>query len=64
MVNGPATLTGDLADSYLADSQFAYFGFTGATGGLTNLQQVEVDGLDATLAGGTRVIFGNDFLDL
>ena len=57
------TLTGDLADSYLADSQFAYFGFTGATGGLTNLQQVEVDGLDATLVGGARVIFGNDFLD-
>ena len=37
------TLTGNLASSYLGNSQFAYFGFTGATGGLTNLQQVEVN---------------------
>ena len=37
------TLTGNLANSYLGDSQFAYFGFTGATGGLSNLQQVKIN---------------------
>ena len=59
-----ATLTGDLANTYLADSQFAYFGFTAATGGLSNLQQVEINGLDAILAGGSHVTFGTDFLFL
>jgi len=57
------TLSGDLASIYLADSQFAYFGFTGATGALSNLQQVEINGLDAILAGGSHVIFG-DFLHI
>jgi hypothetical protein len=59
-----ATLTGDLANTYLADSEFAYFGFTAATGGLSNLQQVEINGLDAILAGGSHVTFGTDFLFL
>src|SRR5262245_36362199 len=53
------TLTGDLANTYLAGSEFAYFGFTGGTGGLSNLQQVEINGLDAILAGGSHVIFGD-----
>jgi hypothetical protein len=56
------TLTGDLASTYLGNSDFAYFGFTGATGGLSNLQQVQVNGLDATLSDGTHVVFGADFL--
>jgi hypothetical protein len=53
------TLTGDLAGTYLAGSEFAYFGFTGGTGGLSNLQQVEVTGLDAILAGSSHVTFGD-----
>ena len=52
------TLTGNLANTYLANSQFAYFGFTGATGGLTNLQQVEINKFDAVLEDGTEVHFG------
>jgi hypothetical protein len=53
------TLTGDLANTYLAGSEFADFGFTGATGGLSNLQQVQINGLDAILAGGSHVTFGD-----
>jgi len=60
--NQAGTLTGDLASTYLDDSQFAYLGFTGATGALTNLQQVEINGFDANLANGSHVIFGADFL--
>ncbi len=55
------TLTGDLASQYFAGFNDAYFGFTAATGGLSNLQQVEITGLDAILAGGSHVLFG-DFL--
>jgi len=56
------TLQGDLASQYFAGSESAYFGFTAATGGLSNLQQVELNGLDATLEGAGHVIFGPDFL--
>ena len=35
------TLTGDLASTYFAGFHYAYFGFTAASGGLSNLQQVE-----------------------
>ena len=52
----------DLASSYLGNSQFAHLAFPAPPAGLSNLQQVEVDGLDATLGAG--VSFGTDFLDL
>lgn len=45
-----ATLTKDLAASYLAGSNLAYFGFTGATGGASNLQQVRLNDVNATFA--------------
>ncbi len=43
------TLRGDLADRFFGNSDFVYFGFTGATGGLSNLQQVQAVDLQATL---------------
>src|SRR5262245_25610080 len=51
------TLTGDLASQYFAGFNNTYFGFTGATGGLSNLQQVEVSKFDALLEDGTQVQF-------
>src|SRR5262245_40340220 len=51
------TLTGDLAKQYFAGFNYAYFGFTGATGGLSNLQQVEVNKFAAILEDGTQVQF-------
>jgi Ca2+-binding RTX toxin-like protein len=39
-------------------SQFAYFGFTGATGGLSEQQQVQVVGLHATTETGTLLTVG------
>ncbi len=51
------TLTGDLASQYFAGFNYAYFGFTAATGGLSNLQQVEINKFDAVLEDGTQVQF-------
>ena len=52
------TLTGDLASRYFAGFNYAYFGFTAASGGLSNLQQVEINALEAVLEDGTQVQFG------
>ena len=52
------TLTGDLASRYFAGFNYAYFGFTAASGGLSNLQQVEINALEAVLEDGTQVHFG------
>ena len=50
-----ATLSGDLASSYFGGSQYVHVGFTGATGGASNLQQVRAVDLQATIAGPTAV---------
>ena len=42
------TLTGDLAAEYFGGSENIYFGFTGASGGLSELAQVQILGLEAT----------------
>jgi hypothetical protein len=47
--NAVATLTQDIATSYLGGSQSAYFGFTGGTGGLHNLQEVHLASLKGWL---------------
>jgi Bacterial lectin/Domain of unknown function (DUF1929) len=44
------TLTGDIATQYLGGQTTAYFGFTGATGGATDVQQVRVEAVDAYFA--------------
>jgi Bacterial lectin/Domain of unknown function (DUF1929) len=44
------TLTGDLVTQYLGGESTAYFGFTGATGGATDVQQVRVAAVDAYFA--------------
>ena len=44
------TITGDLASKYFGGSDYVHFGFTGATGGAKNLQQVKVTSLTATYA--------------
>lgn len=41
-------LSSDIGNAYLGGSDFAYFGFTGSTGGRTNLQQVRLSSVDAT----------------
>ncbi|WP_414462580.1 lectin-like domain-containing protein [Hyphomicrobium sp. DY-1] len=41
------TLTGDIATKYLGGQSTAYMGFTGATGGADDLQQVRVSAVDA-----------------
>ncbi len=48
------TLTGDLAHPYFAGFS-CVFRVYGATGGVSNLQQVQVTRLDATLENGTQV---------
>ncbi|MGE0055529.1 MAG: PQQ-dependent sugar dehydrogenase, partial [Hyphomicrobium sp.] len=50
-----ASVTQNLATQYLGGSQYAYMEFTGATGGLTNLQQVRLLSLDATAQNGTHL---------
>ena len=49
------TWTGDLSTSFLAGSDFANYGFTAATGGLSNLQMVRATGIEATLDTGDVV---------
>jgi hypothetical protein len=44
------TLTGDIVTQYLGGQSTAYFGFTGATGGATDVQQVRVAAVDAYFA--------------
>ena len=44
------TITGDLAGQYFGGSDYVHFGFTGATGGAKNLQQVKVTNVNATYA--------------
>jgi hypothetical protein len=46
------------AETYLGGSQYAYFGFTGATGGLSELQQVKLDALTATTDKGALLQIG------
>ena len=55
------TLNGDLADRFFGDSDFVYFGFTGATGGLSNPQQVQALGLQATLEDDLQIAVGAEF---
>ena len=45
-------ITGDLAGQYFSNSDYVYFGFTGATGNIqvSNLQQVKVTSVSATYA--------------
>ena len=43
------------AETYLG-SQFAYLGFTGATGGLSEPEQVRLTGLSATAENGTPLL--------
>jgi hypothetical protein len=50
-----ATLTQNIAANFLGGSQYAYFGFTGGTGGATGEQLVRIDAINATLEGGTAV---------
>ncbi|MEO8094962.1 MAG: galactose oxidase-like domain-containing protein, partial [Pseudolysinimonas sp.] len=50
-----ATLTGDLAATYLGGSPYAYLGVTGATGGLSELEQARILRLDATAEDGTAL---------
>jgi lectin family protein/galactose oxidase-like protein len=45
------TLNGNISQEYLGGSQYAYLGFTGATGGASNLQQVQIDSLTALWEG-------------
>uniref|UniRef100_UPI003F6EB079 lectin-like domain-containing protein n=1 Tax=Hyphomicrobium sp. TaxID=82 RepID=UPI003F6EB079 len=45
--------TGNLSQAFLGGSPFAYFGFTGATGGGSAQQQVRILALDATAENGT-----------
>ena len=47
------TWTGNLSQSFLGGSSFAYFGFTGATGGGSAQQQVRVLTLDGKAENGT-----------
>src|SRR6185369_569562 len=46
------------AETYLG-SQYAYFGFTGGTGGLSELERVRLDTLTATAQDGTQLQIGN-----
>ena len=41
-------LSGDLADAYFGGSSSVYFGFTGATGGKSDLHEIRIDSLNAT----------------
>ena len=50
-----ATLNQDISATYLGGSQFAYFGFTGGTGGATTEQIVRILELHATLEDGAVV---------
>ena len=54
------TWTGDLSATFLADSDFATFGFTAASGGLTNLQMARLTALSATLDDGSTVLIGGN----
>lgn len=47
------SITGDIANDYLGGSQFAYFGFGGATGGLNNQQKVRINEVDVVWEGST-----------
>ncbi len=57
-----ANLSGHLVDTYFAGSDFVTFGFTGSTGGATNLQQVQSLGIQATLEDGSTISLGSEFL--
>ena len=50
------TFTNDIVNSYFAGSDFVHFGFTASTGGGSNLQQVQVTEIDATLEDGSHVV--------
>ena len=56
------TLNGDIAQSFFGDSDFVYFGFTGSTGGRSNLQQVHVHDMQATFEDGTEFSAGSEFV--
>ena len=42
-----STLSGDIVQKYLGGSDFAYFGFTAATGDIANAQQIRVNSVQA-----------------
>lgn len=52
------TMTLAEAETYLGGSHFAYFGITGATGGLTELEQARITALEATAEDGTKLSIG------
>ena len=54
------TWTGDLSTAMLGGSDFATFGFTAASGGLTNLQMARLTALSATLEDGSTVLIGGN----
>ncbi len=49
------TLTEDIIANYFGGSQFAYLGFTGATGGGSEHEQVRIIRFDATAEDGTKL---------
>jgi hypothetical protein len=53
--NLAGTLTGDIAADYLGGSQYAYFGITGATGGLSHPGDVRLLSLEATAEDGAAL---------
>lgn len=53
-----ANFSNNIVANFLGGSQFAYFGFTGATGGLTANQSVEITALSATAENGTLLTLG------
>ncbi|TAE47522.1 MAG: T9SS C-terminal target domain-containing protein [Bacteroidetes bacterium] len=48
-----ATYTGNIVTNIFGGNPLVYFGFTGATGGLNNLQECCVQSISATLEGGS-----------
>ena len=50
------SLNQDIVAKYEGGSQYAYFGFTGGTGGAHNLQEVHLNSLTATFEGQSHII--------
>ena len=46
-------LSQDLANAYFGGSNYVYFGFTGSTGGASDLQQIQLNSLNATFEAGS-----------
>ena len=46
-------LSQDLANAYFGGSNYVYFGFTGSTGGKSDLHQIQLNSLNATFEAGS-----------